>query len=203
MFYNFRSIFFEQVCFSHHQIELVFPNFDTKNLSRWQQKKYIIKLRNGLYTFPEYNDKPNLNLYVANRLYQPSYVSLHYALNFYGIIPEVINRVTSVSTLKSKQFNNALGEFTFQSVQTKMFFGFEIKKTELWDVQMATPEKALIDLFHLFPIYNTVEDMELLRFDPSSLRESINIEKLGVYLTRIKSPTLNNRINLMKKVYAL
>lgn len=203
MFYDFRNVFFEQVCFSNHQIELVFPNFDSKNLSRWQKKSYIIKLRNGLYTFPEYIDKPNLNLYLANRLYQPSYISLHFALNFYGIIPEVINRVTSVSTLKSKQFNNALGEFTFQSVQPKMFFGYEIKKTDLWDVQMASPEKAVVDLFHLFPIYNTLEDMEHLRFDHVSLKESINIKKLDTYLSLINSSTLTHRINLMKKVYVL
>ena len=203
MFYDFRNVFFEQVCFSNHQIELVFPNFDSKNLSRWQKKSYIIKLRNGLYTFPEYIDKPNLNLYLANRLYQPSYISLHFALNFYGIIPEVINRVTSVSTLKSKQFNNALGEFTFQSVQPKMFFGYEIKKTDLWDVQMASPEKAVVDLFHLFPIYNTLEDMEHLIFDQVSLKESINIKKLDTYLSLINSSTLTHRINLMKKVYVL
>ena len=203
MFYNFRTIFFEQVCFSHHQIDVVFPNFDTNNLSRWQKKGYIIKLRNGLYTFPEYVDKPNLNLYIANRLYQPSYVSLHYALNFYGIIPEIITRVTSVSTLKSKQFNNVLGEFTFQSVQPKMFFGYEIKKTNQWKVQMACPEKALIDLFHLFPIYNTLDDMEQLRFNPSILKESINLVKLDAFLKHINSNLLNRRIKQMKKVYTL
>jgi len=203
MFYDFRNTFFQQVCFSHHQIELVFPKFDNKNLSRWQHKGYIIKLRNGLYTFPEHLDKPGMNLYVANRIYQPSYISLHYALNFYGIIPEVINRVTSVSTLKSKQFSNKLGEFSFQSVRPKLFFGYEIKRTDHWDIQMACPEKAIIDLFYLYPIYKTPEEIENLRFDRSFLKSSINVKKLDDYQYNINNKSLSQRLELMKKVYAL
>ena len=203
MFYNFRNTFFEQFCFSNHQIELVFPKFDKKNLSRWQQSGYIIKLRNGLYSFPEHLGKPGMNLYVSNRIYQPSYISLHFALNFYGIIPEVINRVTSISTLKSKQFKNALGEFSFQSVQPKIFFGYEIKRTDQWDVQMACPEKAIIDLFYLYPIYNTAEEIELLRFDQSILKDIVNVPKLDDYLLKISNKSLSHRIGLMKQVYTL
>jgi predicted transcriptional regulator of viral defense system len=203
MFFDFKNTFFKHVFFSHHQIAMVFPKFDSKNLSRWQQKGYIIKLRNGMYSFPEHLEKPGISLYLANRMYQPSYVSLHYALNFYGIIPEVINRITSVTTLKTKQFSNAMGEFSFQSVQPKMFFGYEIKRTNEWDLRMASPEKAIIDLFHLFPIYNNIDDMEQLRFDPAILKQSVNVETLKAHLVSINSKTLNYRIKLMIKVYAL
>jgi predicted transcriptional regulator of viral defense system len=201
MFYEFKNIFFEQFCFSSHQIELVFPKFDKKNLSRWQQKGYIIKLRNGLYTFPEHREKPGFSLFVANRMYQPSYVSLHYALNFYGIIPEVINRITSVSTLKSKQFTNTLGEFSFQSVLPKMFFGYELKKNNWSDIHMACPEKAIIDLFYLYTFYNTAEDMEHLRFDQSVLKSTINLKKLDIFMQKLDNIALYKRITLMKKIY--
>jgi len=203
MFYEFRKSFSEQLCFSHHQIELVFAKFDRNNLSRWQRKGYIIKLRNGLYTFPECLNKQAINLYVANRLYQPSYISLHYALNFYGIIPEIINTITSVTTLKTKRFSNDLGEFSFQSIQPKMFFGFEIKKTDLSGIQIASPEKAIIDLLQLYPIYNTTEDMEYLRFDRSILKSTINIKKLDDYNNLLNIKSLNRRIELIKKVYSL
>jgi len=203
MFYVFKKAFSEQLCFSHHQIELVFPKFDRNNLSRWQQKGYVIKLRNGLYTFPEYLNKQGINLYVANRLYQPSYISLHYALNFYGIIPEIINTVTSVTTLKTKRFSNDFGEFTFQSIQPKMFFGYEIKKTDLSGIQIASPEKAIIDLLQLYPIYNTTEDIEHLRFDRSILKSTINLKKLDDYNNLLNVKSLNRRIELIKKVYSL
>ena len=203
MYIDFKKIFFEQICFSHHQIELVFPKFDKKNLSRWQKKEYIVKLRNGLYTFPEYVNQNGFNLYAANRIYQPSYISLHYVLNFYGIIPEVINSVTSMSTLKSKQFNNSIGKFSFQTVQPKMFFGYEIKRTNSFDFQMACPEKALIDIFYLYPMYNTAKEIEQLRFDDSVLKEIVNLKKMNNFLKRIKNETLNYKVELMKKVYEL
>lgn len=203
MFYNFRNTFFEQICFSHHQIRLVFPNFDSKNLSRWLTKGYIVKLRNGLYTFPEHLNKPSLNLFVANRLYQPSYISLQFALHYYGFIPEIINDITCISTLKSKQFKNISGSFTYQSVQPHMFFGYEVKKYDLYNVMMASPEKAIIDMFHIFPVYNTAEDMAQLRFDKAVLKENLNSVKLDEFLCRFGSKVLTRRIGLMKKVYAI
>jgi len=36
-----------------------------------------------------------------NKMYSPSYVSLHSALAFYGIIPEAIVQTTAVSSLKN------------------------------------------------------------------------------------------------------
>lgn len=203
MFIEFRNIFFEQFCFSNHQIELVFPKFDLKNLSRWQKKGYLVKLRNGLYTFPEHTQKHGFNMYVANKMYQPSYISLHYALNFYGIIPEVINKVTSVSTLKSNQFDNSIGEFSFQSIQPKLFFGYETKKTDSFDLLMACPEKALIDFFYLNPMYNTSEEIIQLRFDNTILKESVNIQKLDAFIKKINNNSLSKRIEIMKKVYEL
>jgi len=203
MFYEFQNIFSKQICFSHHQIKLVFPDFDNKNLGRWQKKNYILKLRNGLYTFTEFINKPNMVIYAANCICKPSYVSVHFVLSYYGIIPEVITTITSVSTLKTKQFRNGLGVFTYQSLQPEFYFGYEIKETVDFQFRMACPEKALIDFFHLFPVYNTPEDMELLRFDTFSLKENVDVSKLDEYLHRIQSPVLYKRINLMKKIYEL
>lgn len=203
MFQDFRSALIDQICFSHNQIELVFPGFDKKNLSRWQKKGYIIKLRNGLYTFPEFVDKPGFNYYFANRIYQPSYISLHYALNFYGVIPEVIKRITSVSTKKSMQFNNTAGVFVYQTVKPNIFFGYEIKEFDQVGVNIACIEKAIIDFFYLFPFYNSTEEIENLRFDNDILKNDVKLDKLNDYLLIINQKSLNQRISLMKKVYGL
>jgi hypothetical protein len=41
-------------------------------------------------------------------------------------------------------------------------FGYELKKSDgqvSFVIQMATPEKVIIDLLHLYPEYSTAEDM--------------------------------------------
>jgi len=56
-------------------------------------------------------------------IYKPSYVSTHAALAFYGIIPEASVRVTAVSPLKTMDFTNSIGTFSYQKVKPSLFFG--------------------------------------------------------------------------------
>lgn len=44
------------------------------------RKGYLVRLRQGLYTFPEYRGKPEFAAYFAGKIYNPSYISLHKAL---------------------------------------------------------------------------------------------------------------------------
>lgn len=74
-------------------------------------KGLLIRLRQGFYTFPEYKSKPDYPLYFANRMYRPSYINLHTALAFYGMIPEAVVQITSVTSLKTAYFHNAIGEY--------------------------------------------------------------------------------------------
>src|SRR3990167_2822579 len=55
----------------------------------------FLKLRNGLYAL---RTEPPHELEIANRLYEPSYVSFEYALAHHGVIPETVYTVTSATT---------------------------------------------------------------------------------------------------------
>src|SRR3990167_572204 len=55
----------------------------------------FVKLRNNFYTLKD--SHPSLCL-IANKMYQPSYISLKKALSHYGIIPEAVYAITSVTT---------------------------------------------------------------------------------------------------------
>ena len=89
--------------------------------------------------------------YFANRMYRPSYVSLHTALAFYEMIPEAVVQTTNVTTLKTADFQNDLGEFSYKSVREDLMFGYDIKPiADGRTVQLATPEKALLDLLYLY-----------------------------------------------------
>jgi predicted transcriptional regulator of viral defense system len=87
---------YDQACFSIDQVYAWQPGFDRNNLSRWIKKGFLIRLRQGWFTFSEYKSNPDFALYFANRIYRPSYISLHTALAFYGLIPKAVTQVTSV-----------------------------------------------------------------------------------------------------------
>ncbi len=120
-------------------------------LKRWQDKKLIIKLKRGIYILNENDRRINPNKqFIANQLYAPSYVSLEYALNFYGLIPERVFVITSVTTKKTGNFVNELGTFTYQHIKPSVFTGFKtIKDGYGLTSFIAEPEKAVVDFLYL------------------------------------------------------
>ena len=201
---DFREAFIDQVCFTSNQVYAWYPGFDKNNLSRWLKKNYLIKLRNGFYMFRELSDTPNINYYVSNRIYLPSYISLQAALAFYGFIPEAIINITGVSTRKTAIFTNELGSFTYNKLSEKLFFGFDYKpflkdKTIL----MASPEKALLDLLYLNAFYISEKDMLDLRLDNDMIKDAINKNKLLEMLNYFENKALERRVDRVLKLYEL
>jgi predicted transcriptional regulator of viral defense system len=149
----------------------------------------IIRVKKGLYVFgPDYSRGPFSRELLANLIYGPSYVSLDYALSYYGLIPERVETVTSVTCGKNRVFSTPVGRFTYWSVPLDSYrVGIDIiQLDERRSFFMATPEKALADKvchnrgFHVqgteeFESY-LLEDLridpgELLRLDSRRLKE--------------------------------
>ena len=203
---KFRKAFLPMICFSGEQVRLWRPDFGRDNFARWIASGEILRLRQNLYTFPEYLNDPDSALYFANQIYQPSYISLHTALHFYGLIPEEVVQFTSVSTLKTAFFQNDFGTYSYRHVSDKYMFGYELMRTEgkmPFVVKIATPEKAVIDLLHLYPEYKTADDMAELRLDEEHLDGGIDQDKLMDHVRRIGSPALAKRVDLFREVYGL
>ena len=161
-------------------------------------------LRRGWYAFADYLQQPDYARYFAGKIYAPSYISLHTALSFYGIIPEVVVEITSVTTQKTCRYENAFGQFSYQTIRPRLFWGFEPKTMrDGKQYMMATPEKAIIDLLYLYPQYSSLEEMRELRFDEDWMREELNKERLMAYAEQIGSPALTKRIKLLLKAYEI
>lgn len=118
------------------------------NLKNWVNKGYLVMLRRGLYIIAEATKKFDSMVY-ATKIYSPSYVSMEMALSFYGIIPEAVFTVTSITTRKTKKFKTSLGNFSYQKIKTEAFGGFEAKKQEEISFNLALPEKAVVDFLYL------------------------------------------------------
>ena len=203
-FLTFRERLYPMGCFNINQVLLWEKDFDRNNLTRWCRQGLLTKLRNQYYAFPEYRQVPDFSRYVANRIYAPSYISLHSALSFYGMIPEEVVQLTSVTTLKTARFDNAFGTFHYQNVKTPLYFGYEIKTMQDGrSLLFATPEKALLDLLYLNPYYKTDQDMEELRLDEDFMQNEFRTGRLSDYLARIGSKTLTQRVKRLLKIYEL
>ena len=200
-YWEFNNSFFDKVCINIHQINSKFPGMDKNNLSRWVKQGKLIKLRNGFYSFPEYMNENGSQMYIANRIYKPSYASLHTALSFYGIIPEGIINVTSITTLKTAEFENGFGIFSYKTIQPKLFFGYQ-QKPYLRNMTflLAEPEKAILDLLYIYPFYNSHKEIEELRFDNDVINEVVSPVKLIEYAEMFDNNALTSRVRILMAV---
>lgn len=204
LFQDFKQCFFDQIVFHSNQVYAWYPGFDKNNLSRWVGKGYLVRLRNGFYIFREHTNKQNIALYIANRIYKPSYVSLHTALAFYGLIPESVPQTISVAALKTAQFKNRTGTYSYKSIKNSLLFGFQqLPFQQDRSLLIASPEKAILDLLYLYPFYNSVKELEELRLDEDSLKETVNWNQLQNHLDKMKSKALNTRVKLLLELYNL
>ena len=107
----------------------------------------ILRLKRGLYVVSpaESGILLSLNL-IANVLYGPSYVSKLTALREYGLIPEQVTVVESMTTHLTKSFQNDVSRFEYNHC-AKDYYSIGITQREEEGVSflIATPEKALCD----------------------------------------------------------
>jgi hypothetical protein len=115
------------------------------------RQKAIIRVKKGLYVFgPTYARKPFSREILANLIYGPSYVSLQFALQYYGLIPERVETLTSVTPGRARRFHTPVGVFAYRHISLAAY-SIGIQRAELSPGRfflIAAPEKALADMLH-------------------------------------------------------
>lgn len=150
-------------------------------ISSWLASGELIRIKKGLYVFGrEIALAPYSPEVIANLIYGPSAISLRYALAYYGLIPERVSTITSITNKRNKSFTSPIGIFTYQYLSPAKYpIGIElsqVSKTEA--ILIASPEKALCDHIYLTDkeiIFKNDQDVEHylihdLRIDESALR---------------------------------
>ncbi len=157
-------------------------------LYRWCKAGKLLPLRRKMYALPEpYISRPINPAELANHLYRPSYLSTHWALGYYGLIPERVVAYTSISSRVPRSFENAFGRFTYRHVKLSAFFGYRVIQIDQRKILIADPEKALLDLWHLETGKWTRERMSEMRFQNMELVDS---ERLRSHAERFESPRI-------------
>lgn len=108
----------------------------------------LLSIRRGLYVPGPETDLPIPDLFlIANHLRGPSYVSLESALSHWGMIPERVYEISSVTLKTSKIYRTPAGRFSYQYLASP-YYSFGIESVRLAPQQtalIASPEKALCD----------------------------------------------------------
>ena len=174
---------------------------DPNLFTRWQRDGRVEKLRNGLYLNAARELRGEAGLFaVANHLVQPSYVSLHAALHYWELIPEVVYEVTSVTTRPTRMLRWRGTRFSYRTLHPRLFFGYEVVEWKYDTYRLACPEKALIDYAYFHPEMDDPDYVYEMRFDEQIVREELNWGRMERYLRQIDSPTLTRRVRLLREV---
>lgn len=188
-------------CFQH----LSSPSEKIRALEKDGQ---LIRLKRGLYVVSdEVSGKPVNACLCANHIYGPSYVSLHWALRWYGLIPERVHTMTSVTTKRSRMFENSLGRFTYEQVKPEYFaIGVNSIEEDGVTFMMASREKALCDMI-LHDTYLPPQSVKgLWQYLEEDIR--LDVDELSTFDVSIieacaklgkKENILNNLIKILKR----
>jgi hypothetical protein len=168
----------------------------------------IVRIKKGLYVLNESYRRGNLSLeHLSNLLYGPSYVSLEYALSYYGFIPEKVETITAVTTGRSREFETPFGVFTYRNIALAPFAsGMEIIEFQP-DIRfmMASPEKALADFLQSqkgVPIYSVKEYKKYLLSDirlDEGLLSNLNLDELQSFAASYKSQKLSKLCQIINQ----
>jgi predicted transcriptional regulator of viral defense system len=121
--------------------------FPKNKISRLVQSGDMIRLKRGLY-LPKQEKGARISLeLIANRLHGPSYVSLQTALSYYGLIPERVFAVRSMTAKRSREFQTPVGRFEYVTAKPGYFsIGIHRVVDGQTAFLIASPEKALCDM---------------------------------------------------------
>lgn len=119
----------------------------SKLLGRLAQHEHVIRLKRGLWTFPESLEPLALPQHLTAPF--PCYVSLQSALYYHDMISQIPEVTYCVSLARTRTYKTPIATISVHHIPGSFFFGYEERGDN--HVKMALPEKALLDILYLSP----------------------------------------------------
>jgi predicted transcriptional regulator of viral defense system len=183
--------------FSLRDLRILEPGFRQQYLSLWHAGGKVTQVARGFYLFADEMVTESRLMAAANRIYCPSYISLQSALSIYGLIPETVTAITSVSTRKTRRIETPFGRLLFRTIKPAAYSGYSVSVADGFRFSIAHPEKALVDLLHLEPSIRTRADIEEMRIDAGVAAELLSRERLMGFAELFGSGMLVRRVSML------
>lgn len=160
--------------FGVSMLESIYPSNKAiiAKANRLEESRKIIRLKRGLYVLnPEVSDKRLNEFLIANHIYGPSYVSMHTALRYYGLIPERVYEIMSMTMGLQKTYTNKVAVFSYTHCPDNYYnLGIDLREEDGVYFMIASPEKALCDLLIYTRNLNLRYKGELVTFLEENMR---------------------------------
>jgi len=189
-----KNSFKDFTVFSLADIKKIDASFHRRRLNEWQDKAYIAKVIKGYYISSDLKIDENVLFEIANRIYRPSYISFETALSYYHLIPESVYGISSASTRRTYSFKTTIGEFSYKTIKSDLFFGYDLVLYNSKYIKIASIEKAILDFFYLHPHKKRESDFTSLRINKDIFLKQVNKERLYRFLDRFAKKTLTKRV---------
>lgn len=189
-------------------INLAYTNINDK-INNLKQKGIIKTVKQGLYIHTSLINKNIISkeLVSNNLLSSPSYISLDYALYFYGLIPEIVHEITAVTISRSKTFKTDFGVFSYKQIKKELFaIGIKIESSKNGNYLIATKEKAVCDKIYFTKALKLTSLSSMVKFIENDLRMDIdeltdfNTQIISEYYQVSKSKKIRILLNLIKQL---
>lgn len=162
--------------------------FPRNKIAHLEQTGKIIRLKRGMYVVSPNISKQLLSVeLVANHIYGPSYVSMESALRYYGLIPEKVHTIRSMTANRSRIFENPVGNFKYITVSDSYYsIGINQQSVEnKYTFLIATPEKALCDMITATPQLSIQSKKALISYLEEDLRfEMSGLDHMNIAIIR-------------------
>lgn len=179
-------------------IRNVFGTVSRVQLSRWEDKKWLIRIRQGQYILGSKIDQLDLEL-LANEI-KNSYISLEYALSYYNFIPEITQSITCITTERSEDIETPAGLFIYHHIKPTLFSGYRLISSKHTDrkIKIAFSTKALFDYIYLKASVDFVS-FDQLRLNFSEVKSLFDKKMYMKWKKQVLNPALKNRLaNFLK-----
>jgi predicted transcriptional regulator of viral defense system len=183
-------------CFSPGMVSAGEPLDQVRvQISRWVQSGRVIRVHKGWYTLSEpfRHVRVDTNV-IASVIRHGSYVSLQSALAFHGMIPEHVAMTTAVTTGRPITVDSPFGRIRYHHVKTEAFFGYARHEAGLQHAHIATPEKALLDLFYLTPGSDNVDYVLGLRLQAL---DGLDVDVMRKMSARFDQPKIGRAVEIV------
>ncbi len=153
-------------------------------LSRWINAGKLAQLRRGWYLIQKpFRTKELSAAFVANTVVRPSYLSLEWALQYHGMIPDAAFQPTSITTRRGVHFTADDRYFLYHHVSPRFFHGYGSFEYSGERIIIATPEKSLLDHIYIFALRNPfsilwLEGLRLQNLDRFDIEEFRRLSSL-------------------------
>jgi len=197
---EFQKAFGSHAVIDMRDVVTYFNGLDRRRLYEWQKKGHIRKVASDFYVFQDAPVDDDLLRAIAARIYQPSYLALESALAYYGLIPEAVFQMMSLTTRRGKTFETSLGRFVYRTIKRELFFGYQPVERQNRRFFISDPEKTLLDKLYFLPGADQTRVLDGLRLNLSRIKSLVNFERLRDYLEVFASPKLNRAVRRIQEM---